>query len=325
VATVDYLSGESLKKLKKDTKRKHPALLNRKRLKDGIVDVRFDVLLEGRVAPLLPLNPLLFGQHTDTITTGTLHHLARNDEAGVADALNARVDETLVDLISVEAAGEGGGRCVDHVVGYAAGLGENGTQADTREDVDVVALVGVVGNGVVARLDREAVERRARGKDDGAVGPVDGLLEGALGLGERVAEREKDGPAAETASVDRSLEGADDRLGEDAKGRRQADQGRWLDVLNNLLERAELVAVVVCPSKILLVLGELVAAVLGHEALSVDEPELVPGCLLRKAALGVELHQLLGDTHTCGTGSHEHETLLLNRHPGKIDGANVPA
>lgn len=293
----------------------------------GIVDVLLDELLQRRIAPLLPLVPLRLRQHADAITTSSLHDLAGDDQAGVADALDARVDEALVDLVGIERAGEGGGRRVDHVVGDAAGLGEDGAEADAGEDVDVVALVGVVGDGLgaVAGFGGEGGKGRPRGEDDGAVGPGHGLLEGALGLGEGVAEREEDGAAAEAAGVDRGFEGAHDGLGEDAKGGGQADEGGGLDVLDDFLEGAELVAVVVDTRKVLLVLGKLVAAVLGHEALGVDEPELVARGLLREAALGVVLHQLLGDADAGGAGAHEHEALLLDGDSGEVDGANVPA
>lgn len=196
-----------------------------------------DILIKSRVTPLLPGKPLLLGQGTHTIPTRSLHHLAGNNHAGITHALNARVDQTLVHLLGVQGPGKGSSRGVDHVVGDTGGLGEDGAEADAREDIDVVALVGVVGDGLVAaELDGELRKGRARGKDDGAISPGDGLLESALGLGEGVAEREENGSAAETTGVHRSLEGADDRLGEDAKGGSQANKSGWLDVLDNLLK-----------------------------------------------------------------------------------------
>jgi len=70
------------------------------------------------------------------------------------------------------------------------------------------------------------------------------LLKRALGLGEGVAQREQDRPPSTAAGVDRRLEGADDRLGEDAIRGSQTNQGSRLDILNDLLEGAELMAVV---------------------------------------------------------------------------------
>lgn len=228
-----------------------------------------------------------------------------------------------MDLLGVEGLGQG--RCgnVDHLVGHARGLGQDGAQAQSREDVDVVALVGVVGHGPFAVLDVDGGKGRARGEDDGAVGPLDGLLKGTLGLGQGVAEGEQDGAAADAARVDRGLEGAHDGLGEAAKGGGETDQGRRADVLDDLLEGPELVAVVVGAGKVLLVLGQLVAAVLGHETLGVDEPELVLGLLLGQAASGVVLDHLLGDTNTGGTCAHEDEALLLEGNARQVDSTNV--
>ncbi len=126
-----------------------------------------------------------------------------------------------------------------------------------------------------------------------------------------VAEREQDGAAAEPAGVDRGLERAHDRLGKDAERGRQAHERRRLDVLDHLLERAELVAVVVGARKVLLVVGQLVAAVLGHEALGVNQPELVARRLLRQAAARVVLDHLLGHAHAGRARAHEHQALLL--------------
>lgn len=245
----------------------------------GVVDLALDVLGQGDVAPLLPLVPLCLGQGADALPPGGLHHLAGDDDAGFADALDAWVDETLVDLLGVEGASQGSGGLVDHGVGDPCRLGEDGAQTDTGEDVDVVTLVGVVCDSLIRSLDGVRVEGRAGGKDDAALGPVDGLLEGALRLGKRVGEREQDGPASKAAGVDGRLERTHHALGEDAESSSQANKGGWLDILNDLLERAELVAAVVSTSEVLLVLSQPVATVLGDKALGVDKPELLLGGL----------------------------------------------
>lgn len=245
-----------------------------------VVDLALDVLGQGDIAPLLPLVPLRLGQGADALPPGGLHHLTSHNNAGLADALDAWVNETLVDLLCVQRAGQSGGGLVDHGVGDLCRLCEDGTQTDAREDVDIVSLVGVVCDSMVRSLDGVGAERRARGKDDTALGPVDGLLEGALGLGERVGEREQDGPASEAARVDGCLERTHHALGENAEGGCQTNKSGWLDILDDLLERAELVAVVVCASEVLLVLGQPVTTVLGDKTLGVDKPELVLGGLL---------------------------------------------
>ena len=180
-----------------------------------------------------------------------------------------------------------------------------------------------MGSGDVSDLGLECRERRARGEQNGAVGPGDGLLEGALGLCEGVGEGEEDGAAAGAGGVDGGLEGADDGLGEDAVGGGEADEGGGLGVLDDLLEGLELVAGVVVAREELLVLGEAVAAVLGHESLGVDEVKLVLGFGLGQAPAGVVLEELLGDTDTGAAGAHEDELLVLDGDVGEVDGTDV--
>lgn len=228
-----------------------------------------------------------------------------------------------MDLVGVQAASESGGRGVDHLVSDAAGLAKNGTETQTGEDVDVVTLVGVVGDGTVLALDGNGVEGRAGGEEDGALGPLDGLLKGALSLGERVAEGEEDGSSTDTTRLDGLLEGADNRLGEDTKGGSETDQSAGLDVLNDLLESAELHAVVVSAGKVLLVLGKTVATVLGNKTLGIDKPELVTGLLLAQATSSVVLNELLSDTDTSRASTHEDEALVLERNTRQIHGTDV--
>ncbi|KFY13254.1 hypothetical protein V492_03381, partial [Pseudogymnoascus sp. VKM F-4246] len=156
-----------------------------------------------------------------------------------------RVDESLGDLLAVEAARQGSGGGVHHVVGDAGDLAEDGAEAEAGEDVHVVTLVGVVGGGDVSDLGLEGREGGSGSEERGAVGPGDGLLEGAFGLGERVGEREEDGAATGAGGVNGGLEGAHDGLGEDAVGGGEADEGGGLDVFDDLFEGLELVAGVV--------------------------------------------------------------------------------
>src|SRR4051794_25959152 len=50
----------------------------------GVVGLALDELLQGRVAPLLPLVPERVGQGADTVAARRLHDLAGDDDAGVA-------------------------------------------------------------------------------------------------------------------------------------------------------------------------------------------------------------------------------------------------
>ena len=230
-----------------------------------------------------------------------------------------------MDLVGRQGLGQRVGGRVHHVVCHTGRLGKNGTQSEAGEHVHVVALVGVVCDGtrVVAHLDSDGREGGARGEDDSSLSPVDGLLKGALGLGEGVAEGEEDGTAVGTTSVDGGLEGPDGGLGEAAKSGRQADQGAGLDILNDLFQGAELLAIVVGAGKVLLVLSQVITTVLGDETLCVYEPELVAGLLLRESPTSVVLHELLGNTHTGGASTHEDEALLLKRNAREIHSTNI--
>lgn len=90
---------------------------------------------QRHISPLLPLDPRLFRQQTHAVSARTLHHFARDDDAGVADPLDLGVDEPHADFFAVEAAGERGGGGVDHGVCYSGCLGEDCSEAETREDV----------------------------------------------------------------------------------------------------------------------------------------------------------------------------------------------
>lgn len=294
---------------------------------EGVIDVLLDVGGESNITPLLPLSPLGVRELGDTTTSGSLHHLTGNDDAGVTNALNAGVDETLVNLLSSQGTGQSSGRGVDHLVSDARGLGQDGTETNTGEHVNVVALVGVVGGVVrlVTELGLDGAERRARGEEDSALGPLNGLLKCTLSLGEGVAEGEEDGAAAKTTSLNGGLEGADNVLGEDTEGGSQTNKSAGLDVLNDVLKSAVLLAVVVGTGKVLLVLSKTVTTVLGDKTLGVDKPELVTGSLLTQATASVVLDELLSNTNTGGTGTHEDQALLLQGNARLLNGTNVTA
>lgn len=291
----------------------------------GVVDVLLDIRGQGDITPLLPLVPQGLGKSRDTLAASSLHDLTSDDDAGLANTLNARVDETLVDLISVQGACKSRGRGVHHLVRDAGSLGEDSAETKTGEDVDVVALVGVIchGRSVLGGLGRVVAEGRAGGEDDSALGPVNSLLERALSLGQGVAQREQDGAAVRATSIDRVLESTDDGLGEDTKRGGQADQSAGLDVRNDFLEGLVLLASVVGTGKVLLVVGQVVAAVLGDETLGVHEPELVTGLSLAETALGVVFYELLGDTNTSRASTHEDETLLIKGNARQVHSTNV--
>lgn len=148
--------------------------------------------------------------------------------------------------------------------------------------------LALVGDGVIWRTG---------GEEDLAVGPIQGVLERKLALGRRVGEGEDDGGGVEVGHA------ADNVLAKGAVGGRETDEGSGLDVLDDLGEGLELLALSVVADKVLLVAGELagdnVVTGVGDEALGVNEPEAVAGLLLGEAKHAEEGHHLLGDTVAC--------------------------
>lgn len=115
--------------------------------RDRVIYPLLDVRHQGNITPLLPLDPLLLRQSGHAISPGGLHDLTGNNQASLAHTINTGVDEARVDLVGCQRLGEGVGTSVHHLVGYTSGFGQDGTQAKTREHVNVVALVRVVGDG----------------------------------------------------------------------------------------------------------------------------------------------------------------------------------
>lgn len=87
------------------------------------------------VTPLLPLVPLLLGQCGDTIAAGGLHDLAGDNDGRLTDTLDTGIYQAVADLVGVERVGQSGGRGVDHIVGDPGGLGQNGSETDTGENI----------------------------------------------------------------------------------------------------------------------------------------------------------------------------------------------
>ena len=138
------------------------------------------------------------------------------------------------------------------------------------------------------------LERRERGpgsKQTPSTGVLDGFLKSALRLGARVGKGEDDGPVIHLGHALKNLGG------EGTTNGRQAHQDGWLDVLNDLLERFVLLALVVVTCKVDLVVSQL-TTIRSHQTLAVDEPKALLGFLFRQALLHEELGQLLRDTDT---------------------------
>lgn len=113
--------------------------------------------------------------------------------ADIADALDARIDEVEATLFVRQGVRETEGGGLDHAVRHGGHAGKDRAEADTGEDVHVVALAGVQHAPVVLLLG----EGRAGREDDLAVGPLDGLVELALGETDGVGEGEDDGALVE--------------------------------------------------------------------------------------------------------------------------------
>jgi hypothetical protein len=180
---------------------------------------------------------------------------------------------------------------------------------------------GVVS--LITELGLNWVEGRARGKEDSTLGPLNSLLECALGLGERVAEREKDGAAFKATLLDRALESTDNGLSEDAKGGGETNESAGLDILNDLLESTELMAIVINSGEVLLVLSQTVTTVPGDKTLGINKPKLLTGGGLAQATASVVLNELLSDTDTSRASTHEDKTLILERNTGLLNSTNV--
>jgi hypothetical protein len=173
--------------------------------------------------------------------------------------------------------------------------GKNGTHT-----LSWLTELSVEGDGVIWRT---------RGEENTAVGPIQGVLEGELTLGGRVGKGEDDGGLVELGQA------ADNVLAKGAKGGGETNEGGGLDVLDNLGEGLELLAVVVAADKVLLMAGELAGNNVGtggsDETLGVNEPEPLASLVLGEALHLEEGHHLLGDADGGGTATKEDNLVLL--------------
>jgi hypothetical protein len=254
------------------------------------------------------------------VLLGSAHHLAGNDDANLTDAGDVGVEQATLELLSVESGGEGLAGGVDHAVCDADGLGQDAAEADTGEDVHVVALAGVVGAGLASGVGEGAVgEGGAGGEEAAAVGVGDGGLEVTLGLGGGVGEGEDERGGVPVSHL------AQDLWGEDAAHGGETHQDGGLDVVDDLVEGLVLLAVVVTAGEVDLVVGELIAAVSGDETLGVDEVEAVAGFVLGHAFAHEELDNLTGNADTGAAGAEEHGTVVLAGQTGALDSVDDTA
>ena len=254
------------------------------------------------------------------VLLGGAHHLAGDNDADLADAGDVRVEEATLELLGGEGLREGFTGGVDHAVGDADGLGQDAAQADTGEDVHVVALAGVVGAGLAGGVGEGAVrEGGAGGEEAAAVGVLDGGLKVTLGLGGGVGEGEDEGGGVPVGHF------AEDLGGEDTSHGGETHKDGGLDVVDDLFEGLELFAVVVLAGEVDLVVSELVTAVGSDKTLGVDEVEAVAGLILGHAFAHEELDDLPSNTDTGAAGTEEHRAVLLAGQTGALDSVDDTA
>lgn len=149
-----------------------------------------DKMVEGfLVAVLDKLDGLLVGGRALGNRLG--HDSGSNLSRDLANAGKDRVEKTLGTLLGGQGIGTGTSSRVDQTVADGGRLGQDTAQAETREDVHVVALARCTDNtgGGISVLG----ESSARSENDLALGVDHGLLKRALGLVSRVGEGEDNG------------------------------------------------------------------------------------------------------------------------------------
>lgn len=257
------------------------------------------------------------GLAVDLVLLRGADHVAGHHDADLADPSDVRVQQTALELLGRQSLGKGLTRGVDHAVRDAHGLGQDAAQTDTREDVHVVTLAGVVSLGFTGGIGERLVgERRTRGEETATVGVGDGAVEVALGLGRGVGEREDNGSGVPVGHFAENLGGENT-----AEGGETHQDGR-LDEFDDLLEGLALLAVVVLAGKVDLVVGELVTAVSGDETLGVNQVEAVASLIFGHALANEEVDNLLGDTDTGAASTEEDRTVFLARQTGALDGVD---
>ena len=204
---------------------------------------------------------------------------ALTDTANFTDALEAWVEHVVGPFFFGYARSESVSRAVNERFWNLAALRKDSSKAESGEDA---ARVGTVSPGsgesvlksrcysldVVALVVDHALavpchsrEGAPAGKEGFPVRPLNGFFECAFCLSERVAESKNDGPLGVAGNR------SDDLL---AKGRfygRQAEEGRRLVVLDDLLERGEARRRGVCFAEVHLVRWKAVASVVSDQTL----------------------------------------------------------
>ena len=115
---------------------------------------------------------------------------------------------------------------------------------------------------------------------------------------------------------------AEDMLIETIANGRQAHEDCRAHVVDDGSERAELFAGIVEAREVRLVGREHVAAVVGDEALGVDEREAAARLVLGEALALEEGDDLLGHADGGGAGAHEDDALVAHGHAGASDGVD---
>ena len=191
----------------------------------------------------------------NTVLLGSANDTTSDDNGDFANAADVGVQPAISNLLLVQGCREGLGGGVDHVLCDGGGLGENGTETDTRENVHVVALAGGEELAVVL----QGGEWRAGGEQAAALSVEDSLLECALRLAGRVGQGEDDGVVVQLGHL------LEDLLVEGTANGGQTHEDGGLDVVDQASEGLVLAAVVVVTGEVHLVLSELVTAVKGDE------------------------------------------------------------
>jgi hypothetical protein len=176
-------------------------------------------------------------------------------------------------------------------------------------------VVALAGNELLTLVVKSR-EGATRGEEALALGVLDSVLEGALGLGAGVGQGEDDGLVVHRSHL------LEDLGGEGTANGTKAHKNSRLDVVDDLLKRLVLLAVVVVTGKVQLVVGELAGPVVGDHALGVDQPEALASLVLGEALLHEESGELLGNTDTSRAGTEEDSALVLGRNARLLDGVD---
>ncbi len=115
--------------------------------------------------------------------------------------------------------------------------------------------------------------------------------------------------------------GQDVRVEDAAHGRKTHEDSRF-DVFDHFRQSLDLLAVVVVAREVHLVIGQLVASVVGDETFGVDEPETATGFVLGQALAGEEFDNLFGDADAGAAGAEEDGSLVFGGHAGALDGVD---